>query len=353
MPLSLSKQPLLGIVATIVVSIVSLVFISLFDFHTFAGWVSLILVCSVPVQLIIGPFWHGTQPQFIADRAQPVRGIGYMVFTLLIAVLMAQTMFHVIGGAFGPPRPPVIMFSIFCVVVSFWVIIIWGAWPISYIKQPMVAGILLYLFIHLLAWLLFNFLFNFSFMSGAPIYIESIDPKGLFNAWQVLVFGVTSVSALFIVLSFELWPLTLSPAVMQQPVQRIVWSLYVLVLAAAMFFVGTRVLNMDVVVYLTVVPVSIIFGGIIVLNMLQKSLFSQLRQPVKGVANVIVVLLVGHLLYRIYLFALPLVSGKLSSGPPAYDVEIWLASAMLAVTFPFLIVVADFFQFKLVGKADS
>jgi hypothetical protein len=32
-------------------------------------------------------------------------------------------------------------------------------------------------------------------------------------------------------------------------------------------------------------------------------------------------------------------------GPPTYDFEIWLASALLSVTFPLLIFYAEFFQF--------
>lgn len=37
-------------------------------------------------------------------------------------------------------------------------------------------------------------------------------------------------------------------------------------------------------------------------------------------------------------FALP-------SGGPAYDLELWLASSMLAVTFPALVAFANYFQF--------
>ena len=41
----------------------------------------------------------------------------------------------------------------------------------------------------------------------------------------------------------------------------------------------------------------------------------------------------------------PVVTGTLNSGPPPYDFEIWLASALLSVTFPFLIFYAEFFKF--------
>ena len=35
----------------------------------------------------------------------------------------------------------------------------------------------------------------------------------------------------------------------------------------------------------------------------------------------------------------------LAGGKPNYDLELWLASAMLAITFPFMVVFADFFDF--------
>jgi hypothetical protein len=47
------------------------------------------------------------------------------------------------------------------------------------------------------------------------------------------------------------------------------------------------------------------------------------------------------------------VTGRLHSGPPSYDFEIWLASALLAVTFPFLIISAVFFDFWPFKQQDS
>ena len=47
----------------------------------------------------------------------------------------------------------------------------------------------------------------------------------------------------------------------------------------------------------------------------------------------------------------PLVTGSLHSGPPAYDMEIWTASALLSVTFPFLIFYAAYFDFWPLQKS--
>ena len=102
---------------------------------------------------------------------------------------------------------------------------------------------------------------------------------------------------------------------------------------------------MDVVAFMVRVPVPFIFGTIVVLNMLQGSLFARQQQPIKGVLNVIAVVVIGQVLSRMYGALAPMVTGPVSPGPPTYDFEIWLASALLSVTFPLLIFYAEFFKF--------
>ena len=67
------RQPLLGIVATIIVMAVSLGLISLFDFPTFAGWVSYGLMCLIPMQIVVGVTWGTNRPNFAAKQRQPYR----------------------------------------------------------------------------------------------------------------------------------------------------------------------------------------------------------------------------------------------------------------------------------------
>jgi hypothetical protein len=51
-------------------------------------------------------------------------------------------------------------------------------------------------------------------------------------------------------------------------------------------------------------------------------------------------------MYWLYLAAAPLLTGRaLASGAPAYELELWLASAMLAVTFPLIVLATDFLAF--------
>src|SRR5437867_11209535 len=110
--------------------------------------------------------------------------------------------------------------------------------------------------------------------------------------------------------------------------------------------------GMDVMAFLVRVPVPFIFGTIIVMNMLQGSLFAKRTQPVKGVLNAIAAAVIGAALAQMYGALAPHVTGPLHAGPPGYDFEVWLASALLSVTFPFLIFYAEFFKLWPLKKTE-
>ncbi len=191
---------------------------------------------------------------------------------------------------------------------------------------------------------LFRVFFDFGFMRGAPVYVASLDPHGMFNAWYALVFYVTASAVMFLMINFDLWPLTKAPALMKQPLLGVIWTVAVLAGTALSMYLGINVGGMDPVAFMVKVPIPFIFGTIIVLNMLHSSLFAKLKQPVKDVLNAIASTVVGVALAAMYTALAPAVTGTLKTGPPAYDFEIWLASALLGVTFPFLIFYAEFFQ---------
>ena len=158
---------------------------------------------------------------------------------------------------------------------------------------------------------------------------------------------------MFLVLNFDLWPFTRFANLMKQPVLGLVWTLLCLVPAAIVFYVGIFALGMDPFQFMVRVPIPFIFGTIIVLNMLHGALFGKFAQPLKGVLNALTSAVIGTVLAMLYgAFSQP-ISGPLSSGPPANAFEIWLASALLGVTFPFLIFYAELLQFWQLHNPDS
>jgi len=340
------KQPALGTVATVLVMAIALAFVSLFSFPTFAGWVAYFLLCVIPVQIVMAVTWGSARPAAAAKAPQPLRGLLLTLFSLVIGAVVAALALQFVGAGVRPPAPILAHWVIVSVPVTFLAAIMWGGWPFTkIIKNPMAAGLTMLLACYVVNGLLFKVFFNYEFMQGAPIYVPSIDPHGMFNGWSALVFYVTALAGMFLMLAFDLWPLTTSPKIMQQPVLGIVWTIVALAIGALAFYVGVDVMKMDVVHFLVTVSVPFIFGSIVVLNMLQNSLFAGIAQPLKGIANTVAIVVFGVGLSRIYGLLAPMVTGTLNAGPPAYDFEIWLASALLSVTFPFLIFYAEFFQY--------
>jgi len=339
------KQPALGITASFLVIAVSLGFIALFTFPTFANWVAFLTICFIPMQIVISVTWGGKHPAFAAARPQPAKGILLTLLALAVGAVVAVVHFFTVGGGVNPPPPMLAMCIIATVIITFWLAIIWGGWPFTtLIKNPVAAGLTMLVACYLINYLLFRLLFNYGFMRGAPVYVPSLDPHGLFNAWSVLVFYITVIAVMFLSLNFDLWPFTKFPALMRQPLLGLVWTIASLVIGGLAFYIGVSLMKMDVVSFMVRVPIPFVFGTIIVLNMMHGSIFGKLAQPLKGLLNAIASTAIGTVLALLYGALAPLVTGKVNPGPPSYDFEIWLASALLAVTFPFLICYAEFFK---------
>jgi hypothetical protein len=342
---SRANKIFVGIVATAIVIAISLGFISLFSFPTFTGWVSYYLLCLIPTEIVASVTWGTQHPKLAGERKQPVKGLLLILLCLAAALIIAPVQFFAIGGRVSPPAPMLIMCTIVSVIITFWLAIMWGGWPfMKLIKSPLAAGLTMLVACYLLNYALFRIFFDYGFMKGAPVYVAALDPHGLFNAWNALVFYLSVIMVMFVSLNFDLWPFTKSAAVMRQPVLGIVWTLVAFALGGLAFYIGVGWLKMDAVAYMVRVPVPFIFGTIVVLNMLQGALFGDLKQPLKGVLNTLAAATIGSLLALGYGIVAPAVTGALKPGPPSYDFEIWLASALLGVTFPFLIFHAEFFK---------
>lgn len=347
------KQPALGIVATAAIVTMSLGFISSFRFATFSGWVAYYLNCVIPMQIVIGVTWRTHHPAFAATRPQPAKGLLLTALALVVGGIVAAVHVVIVGRGITPPTPILAMWAIGSVIVMFWGAIMWGGWPFTaLIRRPVAAGFAMLLTCYIVAYLLFRIFFNFSFMQEAPVYVRAQDPGGLFNAWYALVFGITSLAAMFLFVNFDLWPFTTSLGLMRQPWLGIVWTLSTLAIGGTAFYIGVGVLATDVVHFLTRVPLPFIFGTIVVQTMLEGSLFARFAQPLKGALHTLTAFAIGSTLALTYVGLSTIVTGALISGPPTYEREIWVASALLSVTFPFLIFYSGFFEFWLLRNRE-
>lgn len=344
-------QPLLGIAASAFVLAVSLAFLALFDLATFLGWVSFVMLCVVPPQIVAAVI--APHPPF-APPAQPARGLVLLSVNVATAAVLAVIVWLTVGEGVSPPGPIPSQFAVIVVPTTFFMCIAFGGWPFTRLTRNMgVAGFMILVASYALTYALFRVFFNYEFLQGTPVYLQSA-PHGLFNGVAALVFYVTMLGGMFLLPHFDLWPFTLAGRLMKQPVLGLVWTIAAAAVGAIVMWITTGILALDPMYVLTRVAAPFIFGTIIVLNMLQNSLFATLRQPLKGAANAVGAAVIGAVLAQLYGRVDRMIVGvELPSGAPGYEYELWLVNALLSVTFPFLIVHAAYFTFWPMAKPQS
>ena len=339
------KQPLLGIIATAIVIVISFGYLALFDFPTFVGWVSFYMLALIPMQIVIVVLWNASLP-FATPARQPARGIVLLAATALVAAVVSPVVLQAVGEGVSPPGPIPSQFAVIVVPTTFFLAIAFGGWPFTALtKNRFAAGVLLLIAAYAVTYALFRLLFNYEFLRDAPVYLTSA-PHGMFNGTAALVFYVTMLAGMFLLLHFDLWPLTLSPLLMKQPVLGAVWTVIAFGAALLRMTLATGSLGIDPMYVLTRFTAPFIFGTIVVLNMLQGSLFARMHQPLKGLASALAATVIGIALAQIYGTVGPALARQpLPSGAPGYEYELWLVNALLSVTFPFLIFYAAYFNY--------
>ena len=337
------KQPLLGLTALLLVIVISLGIISLFDEATFSTWVAFLFMCCVPAQIVFALVWHCSIPAAVGKMGQPGRGVTFTVLTAAIGMVFAVLTYYLVGKGHGV-TPMLLMYTIMTVVVTFWYAVLWQCWPVTLVSDnPLVIGASALLVAYIGAYIVFAIFFDFSFLQGAPVYVPDADPGGMFMAWIPMSFAVTTVAMILTLVLFDFWPVA---GISRPGVKALAATAVVVLLAAAVYYLGVCLAGMDKVRYMSLAPVSYIFGIFLPLSLMQGTLFPELKQPLKGLALMVFCAVAALILQQIYLLVGPIVSGPLASGPEGhYQEELWLASALLGLTFPVLVVVTDYFDF--------
>lgn len=307
------------------------------------SWGTMVLVAMVPAQIVISLVWQSAYPARLASLSQPWRGLAFCLLNVLCGVVVAWLAWQGVGGGISPPTPFVNMYLILAVPVVLLLVIPLQAWPFAlWCKDPAGLGAALLGATYGLNYLLFRGLFDFSFLSGAPFYVEALDPHGLLMAWQPLVLSIAAVVPTLALVLADFWPL--SRLAGRQPGFGLAALLLIGLVAAALWLAFVTYGGMDQVLFMVRICIAVNFGYFILLVAFGGMPELKLAQPWRGIVlSAVAILLAAGLLYlyervAVARFALP-------SGAPAYDLELWLASSMLAVTFPALVIFANYFQF--------
>ncbi|TAN61304.1 MAG: hypothetical protein EPN20_12615 [Magnetospirillum sp.] len=353
------KQPFLGLVAALVAVCLSLGFAAQFDPATFGSWVAQVIMSAIPLQIVIGLVWQSAYPGLLGRLRQPVKGIVILGMMLAAAMVMTPLILVLVNGGIGTPKPFAIMFTIVSVCCAFWLVAVFQCWPVAALsRHPGVIGLGVFVLAYVATYVVFRFGFDFAAMAGAPFYAAALDPHGAFAAWNALSFIVTTVSVIMAFVLLDFWPsatiAAAMPVLSRQPVFGLLNAVLVLAIAGAMWTLGVRVLGMDVVDYMVRVPVSGLFGEFIMLVMMQTAPFQTSRQPVKGLLLLGLVVVLAVVMYRLYAVAAVLLVGAMPSGAAGgYGLDLWIATAMLSVTFPVFVALGDGFAFWPLSRRDA
>lgn len=332
-----------GVISTTAIVLLSLWFSSLFTFEVFVGWVAFISMTAVPAQIVIGMHLQFNSPSLIASLSQPKKGLAYSGITLVLMSLSGAFLFMIPGGM-APPSPFLINATITTIVITFWLVAAWQCWPLVLMtNSPSAQALLTLLLAHLLGYGIYQLIFDFSGMETAPGYDISLNPRGLFDAWYALSFSVTTVAVLMVMSLFDFLPCTRLST--RQPILGVCISTTCLLISIVVFWFFVSFLDQDPVVFMLNISISAIFGVFLVRNMMDFKLFGQIKQPLQGFLLLIVSMCAAYLLQLLYRVVANRLFDFAVSERGAYELEVWLATALLAITFPLINFVSGYFAF--------
>lgn len=347
-------QPYLTIVTVVMIVSLSFGIISFFSEHMFHTWVSYLTLTMIPAQIYISVFLKCKHPEFITMLYQPWKGFLFTGLIILVGAFVTPFGLYFVNGGFTVPTPFLITWSILSVVVLLWLAEIFHGWPFtSLIKNPLLAGAGVLVASYVIAYFLFNCFFNFEESQNSFFYDKRLDPSGLYPNWIALSFALTSAAAVLVtVLLFQNWPVVSVERssrwsiFSRQPWDMIVKVLFTVVITCIVFFIGINMLELNPISYMVRFPVSFIFGTFISMNMTENRLFDRIMQPLRGILLFITCAIIGMIMFEVYYYFGSLVVGKeLSGGPPTYQLELWIAPALLSVTFPIIVIITSFLNF--------
>jgi hypothetical protein len=351
------KQPLLGIIGLIVCVMLAIAIMVWFKTPTFMSWFTFIIICAIPSQVVIGIVWQSNYPAPAATLAQPLKGLYLLLLTFLAGAGIAGILLKVVPGfkmgappLLPGPGPVMSHYIILTVVIALWLVIAWQCWPTAAIKgHPAFVGIGTVILTYIVTWIVFKLFWNFGVMAKAPFYVASADPGGMFIFANAMAFAVTTVVVLLGFVLLDMWPLSTLPpkipAMAKPPVWGIVMSIIVLIITYIIYKIGLAVIK-DPTVFLVKITISWIFGEFIMLNCMQTAPFQTVAQPLKGILLIISAFILALIMYPIYGILAGWIAGPLPMGAKGgYLHELWIASAMLAVTFPMFVTYTGYFNF--------
>lgn len=274
----------------------------------------------------------------VCAAAPARRGLAMLAVASMIGAASAGLGLLLVGHLVSPPVPQLSQFAVDSIPATFWLCLIWERWPFRRLKSRLGTAASLILACYGVNYGIWELLVGTRWMAGPTLDAAS----------------VSAVAFMFLMLQFELWPLTRLDAMNDPPTRGAIWTLVVLGGGIGFALIGTDLFGTPAMVFMARAPIPFIFGCILTLNTFRGSLVAHLEQPLRGVRGSLLAAGGGFALGVAYRALMPTLTGRLSSVSPTYERATWLASSLLGVTFLLLSLYKDFFEFwPLLGKAPQ
>lgn len=344
-------QPVLGVAGIVICTVSALALSVSFSLSFFNTWVGFIAVSAIPLQITMGLVWNNEVARTINSWHQPARGIALLCILVAGTTVICPLLFISIGGSIIPPTPTLIHFCIFSVIMSMWVVVVFDTWPATVLfRDRFRRGLLALVFTYAVTYLFFHLLFDYSAI-GKQHSLEgsSSYPQGWLDAWSAITFSLVTVMVINAFSLLEFWPINLicdqNTAFKKQPVAGLVRAGFVIPIALLIFWIGTIAFEIPVIHFMVRFVVAFIFGEFIMLVLLETSPVEKVKQPIKGIFLIFCCALLALIMYWLYSSVALWFLNSSANTSALVDVDLWIATAMLGITFPLMVMYSGFFAF--------
>lgn len=323
----------------IVVVGLSVAIIRSMSLEFFSEWAGYLTLCGIPALVMLTIFVHFPMAASGQPQPQPAKGLKLLGAVVLTGALLTPSILYLLQGGIGVPSVVTMMFTIFSVLTIMWCAIVFEGWPCRLLSgNNWLSGFATLALSYVIAYFIFPLLFNFSAFGPGPDAVQ-----GLFPAWSALAFSMTTTAIIFGLLTLEQMPLGAFKR-FGQPVAGLLTGVFILALASLLMWVATVMGKVDTVTYMVAGPISFLFGVFMVNDLAGGAAFANSAPPARGILRVIASAAVGVLMYLAYKRIMAWIAPGVPAGAPMYTAEMWLANAMLSITFPIIMIYSHFFD---------
>ncbi|OEK06005.1 hypothetical protein A8C32_19440 [Flavivirga aquatica] len=354
MEFSIKQTLTQGILALLLVMVMAFTIAAIFTPINYQ-WVVFFFLAATPAQIIIGILWQNDLPfiKGLDQKPQPFKGVVLTLISALFGFAIGSLAILILAKGNWILSPQLSHYMIIAIIVTIWLAVVVNFWPfIGKVKNIAGVGFFTLILAYVLAYLVWTLFFNYENVADlAPWYHEVLDPKGIFNFVSAIVFIISCCPIILYLALFDSWILDRWTGG-KQPFKAIINTILVLLITFVFQYFFIDILEMDMMVYMVLVPICMVFGVFLVNNMTQFLLFEKTPQPLKGLYKVIIATSMGLLMYAIYYNLSPYITGQdLVAGKTGnYQLDLWIADTMLGISFPLILVVTGFLNFWLIKK---